>query len=486
MLRTRDVLHRWRIEPNGKYLLFKYPIITRKVRLLVMIRRGSRIKRDRRLKWKFHRRVPPWSALKPMKRLKGKRKAFVEKTMKLHREFFYNKRVNTVKIAKFVRPKFVSQIVITKTNVYLTKKPKIKPMNKAFNPFRILWNFSLKLNFVNNKVFPKFHFIPPHPLRPTLLFWNNTPTIKKKLPTNKFLWWKEAWKYERNTSDHFYKFQLREAISQFKRFNNIGGKGINVVDEWPIGFEHKKWGKINSQFNHIRNKKNTIVEVSDIRYKCRMRYDKFKLKNPWFIWRDSRFLWNNHYLFKSSRNDIMNNDYTWAYLHSRYKIWAPRAFPVVLEYRVRRPWSYYNMKILNEYNLKNSIRINKSYFYYFVECIRKRPNDYPIDNGYTQELIMSVFSILPRSYWDHLSHWIKDSKRQYWFFLVNDPIDNDFNFSRSKYIPQNQMTYYPKKYKLNKKEPFLYQTIYPYFFDYLSSIHDKDVKSSRSQPGRNI
>jgi hypothetical protein len=73
-----------------------------------------------------------------MKRLKGKRKAFVEKTMKLHREFFYNKRVNTVKIAKFVRPKFVSQIVITKTNVYLTKKPKIKPMNKAFNPFRIL------------------------------------------------------------------------------------------------------------------------------------------------------------------------------------------------------------------------------------------------------------------------------------------------------------------------------------------------------------
>ena len=66
-----------------------------------------------------------------MKRLKRKRKTLVEFTMIQHREFFYRKRVNTIKIPKYVRPKFVSQIIVTKKNVFLTKKPKIKPMKES-------------------------------------------------------------------------------------------------------------------------------------------------------------------------------------------------------------------------------------------------------------------------------------------------------------------------------------------------------------------
>jgi hypothetical protein len=49
------------------------------------------------------------------------------------------------------------------------------------------------------------------------------------------------------------------------------------------------------------------------------------------------------------------------------------------------------------------------------------------------------------------------------------------------------MTYYPKKYKLNKKEPFIFQKNYPYFLDWLPTLPTRGVVGkSRSIPGRNL
>ena len=61
----------------------------------------------------------------------------------------YNKRIYNINPIKYIPPKFIPEIVITKLDTYITKKPKTPPIHNIINPFYIPFNYKEKLNYIS-------------------------------------------------------------------------------------------------------------------------------------------------------------------------------------------------------------------------------------------------------------------------------------------------------------------------------------------------
>lgn len=404
------------------------------------------------------------------------------------KDYMYNKRIYNIKPIKYIPPKFIPEIVITKLDTYITKKPKTPPIDNIINPFYIPFNYKEKLNYISKLSY--INSLKDNIQYKQLFFWNKIINNNRIIKNWTIMFNKNKYYIKFNRyNKHIRHFRWYEYNNYLERESNYLNKLFNnykfqqeeyglILNEWrvkdrvkiPLKFKkHYKYKYKLRGLNKIYNNKNKIERI-EFKYKRGRNRHKFPLiKNNFYIWTWNRFLYINNYLFKKSQPSLsINLHHRLGYLKSSFDNYKPKVYPIVKENHLRFPnkilyTNFYHI----DYNLINTLRINKNIFNNITHIIKYYPQFYGLHQNWNQwekqDLIALIFSCVNRSYYNHLLHWITDYQIRECFY-TNDIFDNDFAWSRSIY---NNNKYYPKfpfYQKLNTKTPLIFITNFPYYF----------------------
>lgn len=407
------------------------------------------------------------------------------------RDKYYNKVAHNVQPKKYIPPKFVPEIVITKKTTYITKKPKTPKMMNVLNRFLNPINFKNKLEYIGK--LGSYTYIKQNIEYKTVFFWTKKTKLKGKVKNFDIVYnkkvhkyyiknnrpidhfrqfrWNKCNKYLEKDADNFYKvwstLRLPKRLFKLKKYDYVKKFHQNKAHKRYL--KKDKYYKRHRSLNHIYSKYK-YYEMTQEYKRGRGRHRFPVIENNFYIWTWNRFLYINHYLFKRTKPSLsIHFDHRFAFLKTQFDNYKPKVYPVVKANHLRFPTRIlYLDKYHLDYNLVSTIRTNKNRFNDITYIIKnypqfygKDPNEW--DHWETQDLIALTFSCVTRPYYNHLLHWITDYKVRECFY-TNDQLDNEFAWSRSTYNNNKYHPKFPFRQKKTTKLPLIFDTTYPYYF----------------------
>jgi len=364
------------------------------------------------------------------------------------REKFYNKTIVTWEPPVVELPKWEPYLIFTAKNVFMAKKPKVPKIKDSNNPYKKPFiSYQEKLLFKHN-IIPYFHYS------------KSKMDIKK--PNSMIL------KLKNNSIIVLNHPQID------KRRYNLRYLKPNFRDDHTIKFTINPNYYRKFEFLHkLNNKHNTFKNIAEKNLR-RLRIKRIKRNNQiskltinYKIWKYDRLLHNNFNIFKrnNTQKSYLHLNHLFSIINTPHLTLIPKIFPVNFDNRARFSYQFYQPLFINQQTIITLILQNKSYIYFILNTIKNYPqiiNYQSIFHWYTQELVISIFNILPLPYWSHLLHWIKD-KNVLKQITPNDQLHNINNWTRSKRI-NTHIQYHPHNKKLNKRKQLQFKTTYPYQF----------------------
>mgnify|MGYP006108707007 CR=1 FL=1 len=365
------------------------------------------------------------------------------------KQTFYNKTIVTWEPPVVIPPKWEPYLIFTKTNVFMAKKPKTPKIKDS--PYRKPFiNYQEKLLFKRN-IIPYFHFIK----------YKMDPIKKPNYRTIK---------YKNNSiiilnHPEIYKRYILKYVKPNFRDNYTSEKTALTYTINPNFYRQFEflWTNKHNTFKNIAEKNLRRLRIKRIKRNKKTK----KLTINYKMWKYDRLLYNNYNVFKrhNTNKSYLHLTHIFSIINTPHLTLIPKIFPVNHDNRARFSYQFYRPLFINQQTIITLILQNKYYIYFILNTIKNYPqifNYQSIFHWYTQELVISIFNILPLPYWSHLLHWIKN-KNVLKQITHNDQLHNINNWTRSKRI-NTHIEYYPHNKKLNKRKQLEFQTTYPYKF----------------------